>query len=298
MSRRFSYFAIIVFTAASACLQAQAPQTFDSPEAAAKALIDAAAQDDAARLASLLGAEGKSILTSGDPAQDKAERAEFARIARSKYELQRDSMDSDRMILSIGSEDWPFPVPIVKMKGKWSFDASMGALVMSARTIGANELDVIEACSAYVSAQQEYAQRTPAKGALPQYARHIRSTSAARPDGLYTDSEGQSLAPQDFAEAAVEGQNAAPPVPYHGYLFRVLTGQGPNAPEGQHSYLVKDSLAGGFGLVAWPAQYGVTGIHTFIVNQDGIVYQKDMGAQASPTAIIRYDPDKSWKPVN
>lgn len=295
MAMRLLRFALIILPAT---LLAQGPQTFDSPEAAAQALMDAAAKDDTAKLAAIFGPQGKAILTSGDTAQDKTERAEFARIAHDKYELQRDSMNSDRMILSIGSEDWPFPVPIVKVNGKWSFDASMGALVLRARRIGANELDVIEICTGFVAAQQEYAHRDPAKNAPFQYARHIRS-SAGQHDGLYSNAEPQPLVPKEFGEAAVEGQAAALK-PYHGYYFKVLTGQGPNAPGGQHNYLVKDSLIGGFGLVAWPARYGVSGIHTFIVNQDGVVHEKDMGPPANNSAspVTRYDPDKSWKPVN
>jgi hypothetical protein len=280
---------------------AQAPEKFDTPEAAAQALIDASSEDDTAKLAAIFGSQGKPILTSGDPAQDKTERAEFSRIAHDKHELQRDSMNSNRMILSIGSEDWPFPVPIVKTGGKWSFDTSMGALAMRARRIGANELDVIEICSAYVAAQQEYAQTDPAKRGMLQYARRIKS-SAGQHDGLYSAGEPQPLVPKEFGEAAAEGPaaGAAPLKPYHGYYFKVLTAQGPNAPGGPHNYLVKGSLIGGFGLVAWPAQYGISGIRTFIVNQDGIVYERDLGLPANNSAspVTRYDPSKSWKPVN
>jgi hypothetical protein len=276
----------------------QAPKTFDSAETAAQALMEAAEKDDVAGLAALFGPAGKDVLTSGDAEQDKKERAEFARLARGKHQLEPDQMNAAVTILSIGSEDWPFPVPIVRNKGKWNFDASQGAVEMRARRVGANELDAIEICAGYVEAQMEYAARDRENHKTLTYAQHIASTKG-RHDGLYWEGNSQSLVPKGFADAAVETGPAGARKPYHGYYFRVLKAQGPNAAEGQHNYIVKDLMIGGFALVAFPAHYGISGIHTFIVNQDGFIYEKDLGNQTAgaATAVTRYDPDKSWKRV-
>jgi hypothetical protein len=276
----------------------QTPKTFDSAEAAAQALMQAAEKDDVAGLAALFGPSGKAVLTSGDAEQDKTERAEFARLARDKHQLEPDEMNAAAMILSVGSEDWPFPVPIVQSKGKWSFDAPQGAVEIRARRIGADELDAIEICSGYVAAQTEYAEQDRDNHKILAYAQHIVSAKGLH-DGLYWEGNSESLVPKGFADAAVETGRAAAVKPYHGYYFRVLKAQGPNAEGGQHNYVVKDWMIGGFGLVAFPANYGASGIHTFIVNQDGAIYEKDLGnpATSASTAVTRYDPDKSWTRV-
>lgn len=278
----------------------QTPKTFDSAEAAAQALIQAAEKDDVAGLSALFGPAGKDVLTSGDAEQDKKERAEFARLAHDKHQLQPDEMNAAVMILSIGSEDWPFPVPIIRSKDKWSFDGSQGAVEMRARRIGANELDVIEICAGYVEAQTEYAAQDRDNHKMLTYAQRIVSAEGLH-DGLYWEGNSESLVPKGFAEAAVETAHAssAKLKPYHGYYFRVLKAQGPNAEGGQHNYMVKDSMIGGFGLVGFPAHYGTSGVHTFIVNHDGVIYEKDLGNPATSTAttVTRYDPDKSWTRV-
>jgi hypothetical protein len=278
----------------------QTPKTFDSAEAAAQALMEAAEKDDVAGLSALFGPAGKDVLTSGDPEQDNKERAEFARLARDKHQLEPSEMNAAVMILSIGSEDWPFPVPIVRSKEKWSFDASQGAVEMRARRIGANELDAIEICAGYVEAQTEYAAQDRDNHKMLAYAQRIVSAEG-RHDGLYWEGSAESLVPKGFAEAAVETgrASAAKLKPYHGYYFRVLKAQGPNAEGGQHNYIVKDSMIGGFGLVAFPAHYGTSGVHTFIVNHDGVIYEKDLGSPATGalTTVTRYDPDKSWTQV-
>jgi hypothetical protein len=265
---------LILFVGAIALAQAQ--KAFDTPEAAAAALIDAAAKNDTAQLAEIFGPQGKSLLTSGNAEQDKAERQEFSSIAKGKHELQKDSMNSDRMILSVGSEDWPYPVPIVKTNGKWMFDSSMGEMSMQARRIGANELDAIEVCAGYVGTQEEYAK---------QHGTHYAPTIQAL--------SGQ--VPKEFTEAT-----GSHPKPYHGYYFAVLKAQGPNAPGGQSNYTTSKTMTGGFALVAWPADYGVSGVHTFIVSRDGIIYERDMGRPGNKTAapVTRYDPDNTWGPVN
>ncbi len=278
-----------------------AQRTFDSPEAAAQALIDATSNNDAAALSALFGPNGNTILTSGDPQQDKTEREEFAQSAARKHQLEPSSLNSNVRILVVGDQDWPFPVPIVQSNGKWSFDTAQGVIEMRARKIGANELDAIEICSGYVAAQQAYAAQDRDNDGMLEYAQRIMS-SPGKQDGLYWPGSAQSLVPQQFAEADVEGPGGtgSPAKPYHGYYFHVLKAQGPNTPEGQHSYMAKDSMIGGFALEAWPAQYGVTGIHTFIVNQDGVVYEKDLGRPANNLTppVTQYDPDDSWIPVD
>ena len=279
---------------------AQAPKAFDSAEAATQALIDATEKDDLAALSALFGPGGKAVLTSGVAEQDKKERAEFARLARDRHELQPDPLNSAVTILAVGSEDWPFPIPIVRNKDKWYFDASRGAVEMRARRIGANELDTIEICAGYVEAQTEYAAHVRDKHGMLEYARRIAGAQGQF-DRLYRGESAEPLVPKAFADAEAETEKGgeAQPKPYHGYYFRVLQAQGPNAAGGKHNYMVKDSMIGGFGLVAWPAHYGVSGVRTFIVNQDGIIYEKDLGNPRTSlsTSVSSYDPDKSWTRV-
>jgi len=274
-----------------------AQQRFDSAGVAAGAVIEAAASHDIARLSAIFGPQGNAILTSGNPAQDRAEQSEFSKLADAKHELEPDARDANRMILSIGDENWPFPVPLVRSNGKWAFDPSEARVEMQARRIGTHELDAIEICAGYVEAQQKYASEDRDKDGLLEYALHMISAPNTQ-NGLYWEGSGEPLVPRGFAEAVWDGQKKSAK-PYHGYFFRILDGQGPNASGGAHNYTVKNKLIGGFGLVAWPALSEVTGIHTFIVNQDGVVYQKDIapvpGGAMLP--ITHFDPDPSWRPV-
>jgi hypothetical protein len=276
---------------------APAQAAFDSAEAAAQALIDAAAKNDTAQLANIFGPNGQQILTSGDPAKDQAERQEFSQLVQRKHKLEQSTLNMNVMILTVGDEDWPFPVPLVRTNGKWRFDTTEGKVEMRARRIGANELDAIEICSGYVEAQKAYAAKVRDEHGMLEYAQQIMG-SAGKNDALYWKGK-DSLVPEGFAEAEVSGPGSKPK-PYHGYYFRILKSQGPDAPGGQHTYTSKDSMIGGFALVAWPAEHGVTGIHTFIVNQDGMVYERDLGTPASPLTapVTRYNPDKSWVPVD
>jgi len=275
-----------------------AQQAFDSPDAAVQAVIEAADQHDTARLAAIFGPQGNAILTSGKPDQDRAEQAEFAKLVREKHQLITDPRNPGRVILSIGDEDWPFPVPIVRTKDKWRFDCSEAGVEMHARRIGTNELDAIEICAGYVDAQRQYASEDHDKDGVLKYASHMMSTGG-RHDGLYWTGGNEPLVPRGLVDATWDGQKKGTK-PYHGYYFRILDGQGPNAPGGAHSYRAKNKLMGGFGLVAWPAEYGMSGIHTFIVNQDGVIYQKDIAPAPGgvAVAITRYDPDPSWSAVD
>jgi hypothetical protein len=297
MTGRFcTIYAVLAIACAAPSI---AQERFDSPEAAAQAVIDAADTHDSARLSAIFGPRGKDVLTSGDAAQDRAEQGEFARVAREKHRLEISPMNPNRVTLAIGDEDWPFPVPIVHAKDKWSFDAAETPVEMRARRIGTDELDAIEICHGYVEAQLKFASEDRDKDGMLKYAPHLMSTPG-RHDGLYWEGVSDPLVSEGLAHAAWEGARKGLAKPYHGYYFRVLEGQGSNAPGGAHNYFVKDKLIGGFGLVAWPAEYGVTGIHTFIVNQDGVVYQKDIEpvADKPPLLITRFDPDHSWGPVD
>jgi hypothetical protein len=274
---------------AIAIAPAMAQERFDSPEAAAQAVIEAANNHDAARLTAVLGAEARAILTSGDAAQDRAEQTEFANLAHTKHQLQPCPLDENRVILSVGEADWPFPIPIVRTGGKWSFDASQADVEIRARRIGANEMDAVEICKGYVEAQQKYAE-DHGKNGMPKYAARLTSTPGQH-DGLYSEGAGEPLIPEGLAQAGSK--------PYHGYYFRILDEQGPNAPGGAHAYRVGGKLMGGFGLVAWPAEYGVSGIHTFIVNHNSTVFEKDLEPAdgKAPAPLTRFDPDGSWMRV-
>ncbi len=255
-------------------------KTFDTPDAAAQAVIAAAEKNDVAALTAIFGANSKAILTSGDPKQDAEERAEFARVARAKYHIEKDPMNRHRVLIDIGPEDWPFPVPLVEKGGKWSFEPAQGELEVRARRIGANEIDAMDTCAGLVQAQVEYAD------AHKEYAEFLSLSNSI---------------PKALAEAEVR-PGKTKTVPYHGYYFHVLTSS-QASPErgGVHNYMMKDRhMMGGFAIVAWPAQYGVTGIHTFIVDQQGIIYKKDLGAPASNLAppVRAFAPDKTWSRVD
>lgn len=279
-------------------LPALAQERFDTPEAAAQAVIAAVDSHDSARLTAIFGPAAKGLLTSGNPTQDQAEQTEFARLAKAKHRIAISPMNANRAVLSIGDDDWPFPIPLVRKDNNWSFDAKETPAEMLARTIGANELDAIEICHGYVDAQLKYASEDRDEDGMLEYAPHLQRAAGKR-DGLYWQGEANPLVPEGLAKAAWNGAVKGSAKPYHGYYFRVLDGQGPDAPGGTHNYYVKNKLIGGFGLVAWPAEYGVTGINTFIVNQDGVVYQKDIPPDpAKPAApILRYNPDPSWGPA-
>ena len=291
-------FLVSAVAALAGSMPALAQQKFDTADAAAQAIINAAEKHDTAQLSAILGPKSGAILTSGKPNQDMQEQSEFARLAHDRMRIEVSAMNPNRAILAIGEEDWPFPVPICRTNGKWSFDPSQTDVEMRARHIGANELDAIEICHGYVDAQDEYAAEDRDHDGMLEYATHLMSAPGQQ-NGLYWAGASQPLVPKGFALAAWNGATKGDAKAYHGYYFRVLDGQGPDAPGGAHNYLVKGKMIGGFGLVAWPAEYGVSGIHTFIVNQDGIVFQKDIEPVAGKpsTPITRFDPDASWERV-
>ena len=280
---------------------AGAVKTFDSPRQAADALIDAADRFDVGALATLFGPADKDFVLSGEPAQDRQRARKFVDEARKKNSVSLDPKTGRRAFLLVGQESWPFPIPIVKRGAKWSFDAKAGRQELLYRRIGANELDAIAICRGYVEAQHEYALKTRDGYEVNQYAQRIIST-AGKQDGLaWQKSDGTWDGPVGEAIArAIEQGYTSRAEPYHGYFFKVLKGQGPAAPLGQMDFVVKDVMIGGFALVAAPAEYRVTGVKTFIVSHDGVIYQKDLGRATLDEfrKMERFNPDKSWTPVS
>ncbi len=275
-------------------------RAFSMPWDAAQALIAAASLYDVPALLAILGPDAKDLVVSADPVQDRRRAAAFVAKAREKNAVEVDRRNPARATLVVGSDDWPLPIPIVSVKGNWYFDSAAGRDEMLRRRIGDNELDVITICRGYVEAQHEYASELHDGATVNQYAQRIISTKGKHdglawrnPDATWGGPVGSSVA------RAIE-QGYAERKPFHGYYFKVLQGQGPSARLGQLDYLIDGAMIGGFALVAWPADYLVTGVQTFIVSYDGIVYQKDLGPNtpAIASAMTRYDPDKTWKPTD
>ena len=276
-----------------------AEKAFATPQEAANALVDAAAKNDTPALLKLFGPKGADIVQSGDPAEDSASRASFVRRAHEKTDIRIEPQNPGRATLIAGNDDWPFPVPLIRAKsGQWYFDSARGRTEILARRIGRNELVAIDVCRGYVEAQMKYASEDYDHNGILEYAQKLISAPGQK-DGLYWEGEPANLVPKDFAEAADALSASGAHAPYHGYYFHVLKAQGPDASGGAHSYIVKGEMIGGFGLIAYPAEYGVSGIKSFIVNQDGTVYEKDLGPMTATLArqTIRFNPDKTWREI-
>jgi hypothetical protein len=277
------------------------PRSFDTAREAADALIAAAADYDVPALKELLGPAGEDLVVTEDPVQDRNIGAAFAAMARQKSEVVTNPKDPNRATLVIGDEDWPSPIPIVRKGGKWSLDAKAGRQEILRRRIGRNELLAIEVCRGFVEAQHEYASRKRDGSSVNQYAQRIISTPGKQ-DGLaWRNADGTWGGPvgEGIARVIAEGYSDRRQ-PYHGYYFKVLKGQGPAAPLGQMDFVVKGVMIGGFALVAAPADYRVTGVKTFLVSHDGVVYEQDLGPRTLERfrAMERFNPDKSWTPVD
>jgi hypothetical protein len=275
-------------------------RTFDSPERAGDALVDAATKYDVDRLEQLFGPEFKTIVLSGEDAQDRQRAADFVAKAQEKTQVSIDPKTHARAFLLVGNDEWPFPIPIVRYGARWSFDTAAGRQEIVYRRIGANELDAIRICRGYVDAQHEYALQKREGFDVNQYAQRIISTPGTQ-DGLaWQNEDGTWGGPvgENVARAIAQGYDSRTE-PYHGYLFKVLKGQGPAAPLGQMDFVLNGAMIGGFALVAAPAEYGKTGVKTFLVSHDGVVYEKDFGP-ATLDAFMkmeRFNPDRTWKPV-
>ncbi len=275
-------------------------KTFDTPEQAANTLIEAADQFDTPTLIQIFGPSGDDIVMTGDPVQDRQRAADFAAEAHEKKSVSVDPKNGNRAFLVIGNEEWPFPVPMVKTANKWYFDSNAGKQELLYRRIGANELDAIQICNGYVEAQEDYAMQPREGYDVNQYAQRIISTPGKQ-DGLaWQNSDGTWGGPigEEIAKAIAQGYTSREE-PYHGYFFKVLKGQGPDAPLGQMDYVVKGVMIGGFALVAAPVEYRVTGVKSFIVSNDGVVYEKDFGVNTLDEfkKMELFNPDKSWTPV-
>ena len=273
---------------------------FDSPQAAVDALLDAVEKYDGASLDAIFGPEGHDIIHTGEPAREKQVAAEFTAKAREKKTISSDPKSPDRMLLVIGPDDWPFPVPIVKVGDQWAFDSKAGLKEILFRRIGGNELDAIRICHGYVEAQNDYAETKRTDGAPQQYAQQIISTPGKQ-DGLaWKNADGTVGGPIGEHVAQALEQGYAKGDPYHGYFFKILKGQGPAAPLGKLDYVIGGAMIGGFALAAAPADYRVTGVKTFIVSNDGVVYERDLGPNtlAEFKKMELFNPDAKWQPVS
>ncbi len=282
--------------AAATTVQRGVGKTFATPDAVFQAVADAAKANDDAAGRAIFGANGARIVNSGDAVRDKNARERFAAAYAQKHAVNMNG--NSRAELVIGNEDWPFPVPAVKVAGGWALDSAVGAREIVARRIGENELDAIATVRAIADAQFDYSSE-PRVGRVEQYARKFVSGPRKR-DGLFWKTKaGEPDSPLGplVANATREGYGRS--TPYHGYLFRILTSQGKSAKGGARNYLVSGSMIGGFAVLAFPAVYGDTGIMSFIVNQDGVVYEKDLGKHTPEVGpkFTTFDPDSTWKPL-
>ncbi len=292
--------AVLLPAAADTASSEVKQKTFKTPEKAAAAFINASESFDVASLTRILGPDGVDLVVSGDPVHDRNLSLAFAAQAGVKTEIVRDPDNPTVAILSVGAEDWPAPIPIVEDGGRWRFDVEAGREEVLYRRVGRNELDAIDVCLGYVEAQHEYALVKHDGALVNQYAHRIISTPGTQdglawqaPDGTWQGPVGEVI-----ARVIAEGYELEPS-PFHGYYFKVLKGQGPAAPLGEMDFVVGGAMIGGFALAAAPVDYGETGVKTFIVSHDGVVYEQDLGPTTLDQfrAMERYNPDPEWHPV-
>ena len=294
-----------VTLALAGCTRTEPPaqRTFATPEAAVEALTEAVKKGTVEDVLAFFGPDGRTLLDSSDPVTARRNRQVFTAAVAERSQLLAEG--SDTRVLVIGNEEWPFPVPLAKGPDGWHFDTAAGTEEVLARRIGRNELAVIRLCRTYVDAQRIYARTGHDGEAAGLYAKTFRS-DPGRHNGLYWPPERGGkrsplgdLAARAAEEGALARRAGAEPSPFHGYYFKILTAQGPAAPGGAKDYMAGGRLSGGHALVAWPAQYNVTGIMTFIVSHDGIVREKDLGegTDREARAMTAFDPDPSWVPA-
>jgi hypothetical protein len=273
-------------------------KTFASPEEAVKALADAVRASDRKTILAILGPRSKNWIYTGDDVADREDGRKFLAAYDRKNAIVKEG--DAKAVLDVGDDDWAFPAPLVRQAGAWRFDAEAGREEVIRRRVGRNELDTIQTLLAIVDAQREYAAADADRNGFNDYARKFIS-SEGKKDGLYWPvKSGESPSPLGplVGAATREGYKAgAAPAPYHGYRYRMHTAQGKDAPGGAYDYLVKSKLIGGFAVVAYPAKYGVSGVMTFLVNHDGVVYEKDLGPTTETQSVRtqRFNPDKTWK---
>jgi hypothetical protein len=284
----------------TACAKVEQHASFKTPQEAVDAFVAAVQKGDEAELRKLLGPDVDELLASGDAVQDKANRQRFLDLYQAKHSLSEEG--SGKMVLVVGGDDWPFPIPVVQQDGKWRLDGAAGADELIYRRVGRNELGAIDVCRGFVAAQQEYASEGRDGDPAGIYALKLISDEGMH-NGLYwPTAEGEPPSPAGpfVASAAEEGyRRGEGRTPYHGYYYRLLYAQGANANGGAKEYFSDGVMTQGFALVAWPADYGSSGVQTFIVNQDGVVFQKDLGEDTATAveAIRSFDPDSSWTAI-
>jgi hypothetical protein len=297
--RSLALILVFVIASQSACHREVQQKDFDSAEAAAQALVKALQSDEMQPVLEVLGGKTEPILNSGDPVQDSNSRARFLQAYADSNLLETDA--AGVVTLKVGTDEWPFPFPIVSQGGRYRFDSGAGVEEIINRRVGANELSTIQSCLAFVDAQREYYMRNAEQDSLLHFAQKLVSTQGHK-DGLYwptSGAEAPSPLGEAFARARAEGyfKESADVTPYHGYVYRLLTSQGTHAAGGAYDYMVRDKMLGGFALMAFPAEYGFSGVMTFMVNHDGVVFSKDLG-RTTPTAVLlieSFNPDPSWK---
>jgi len=276
-------------------------KTFATPQEAADALVQAAGTYDLPTLEQILGSDSKDLLSSEDPVSDKNKAAEFATKGRQKTKVDLDPKNASSAAVLVGDDGWPLPIPLVKKGNEWLFDTKAGRQEMLYRRIGSNELDAIEICRGYVDAQQAYALEKHDNSEVNQYAQRVISTPGKHDGLVWYNADGGLGGPiaEGIAKALQQGYTDKSK-PYHGYYFKILKGQGPAAPLGQMSFVVKGAMIGGFALAAAPAEYRITGVQAFLVGFDGIVYQKDLGPDTLKIfrEMVLYNPDKTWTPTD
>jgi hypothetical protein len=291
---------LIVGSACTRGAQEQSTLSFETPEAAVAALIEALESQDAKGLERLLGPDTEALVSSGDEIADRAAREAFVARYRSSHRLVAGGPAD--LVLQVGADQWPLPIPLTRTGDRWRFDGAAGAQELLTRRIGANELRTIDVLRSFVGAQQEYASKGHDGAPAGLFAKRLRS-DPGKENGLYWEARGDeppSPAGPLLAAAAEEGYGGGGAgAPYHGYLYRMLSSQGPAANGGERSYLVGDELRGGFGVLAYPAVYGVSGVTTFMVNHEGVVWQRDLGEKTAEAAraLDRFDPDAQWTPL-
>ena len=296
----FAALALVALLLSPPAARAQGPASYKSPEDAAAALVAAARADSAQAIVKVLGTAGKKLVYSGDPVADKNGRAGFVAGYEEAHKIAAEG--ETRAVLELGSDAWPFPIPLVRAASAWHFDTKAGAEEILARRIGRNELNTIEVCRAYVAAQVEYASKDRQGDGLREYAMKFRSDEGKHNGLFWPAAQGEEESPLGPLVASARAEGYGPrakgekPAPFHGYYFRILTRQGKAAPGGAYSYVAKGHMIGGFALVAFPAKYRDSGVMTFVINQDGVVYQKDLGPETATLArkITSYNPDASW----
>jgi hypothetical protein len=295
---------VMVFVLAMSVLGfAQAPKAqreFATPQAAVDAFVAAANDDDVPTLVAILGPGSDDLITTGDPVQDRNRATAFIAKLKQKESVEL-SKDKKTATLFIGNEEWPVPIPIVKRSGKWYFDTKAGREAILLRRIGTNELDAMAILRGYVDAQHEYAMALHDGATVNQYAQKVISTPGKHDGLVWREPDGSLGGPisEEIVKAIAEGYTTKGQ-PYHGYYFKILKGQGPAAPLGELNFVIKDMMIGGFAMVATPADYRVTGVKTFIISHQGIVYEKDLGPDGLQTFqhMNLYDPDKTWAKTN